>query len=227
MNPELSWQEWFYRITDITNNSYDWYCSWVNTEPIPYDWWTEYDLVSAKAIDNWTFSWWTDIPTETWSIDTNNIIELPAEDIPEETLTNEDDDYWYVLEQEWDDSDYKIEIDDNDLNWDWKWELEQFTDLGEWDVVKLCWWVHEINNNGYVFNNIIDYIDWRKTYNWHMIKIFEKAKKWKKWEYLCVEHRLIWKPKDFLWRIWYKAEDKDKKFYIWGLDVLLYKKKHH
>lgn len=227
MNPDLTWQEWTYKITDITNNTYDWYCSWVASEPIPYDWWENYELVSPEAIDNGTFSWGTDIPSETWSIDTNTIIELPADEIPEETLTEEEDDSWYVLEQEWDDSDYKVELEDEDLDNDGKWEKEEFEDLDDWDVVKMCWWVHEIDNNWYVFNNIIDYVDWKKSYNWHMIKMFEKTKKWKKWEYVCVEHVLVWKPKDFLWRIGYRAEDHDKKFYIGWLEVLLYKKKHH
>lgn len=226
MNPELAWTQWTYLITDITNKSYQWYCSWVEQDPIPLDWWADYTLISSWWIDNGTFSWWTDVPSESGSVDLNNIVELPADELPEEVLNEEDDDHWYVLEQEWDDSDYKIEIEDDDVDWDWRWEREEFeNDMNEWDVVKMCWWVKELDNDGYVFNNIIDYVDWRKSYNWAMIKVFEKEKKWKKWEYVCVEHVLIWKPKDFLWRLWYKAEDKDKKFYIGWLEVFFYKKK--
>lgn len=224
MNPELNWWDWNYQITDINKNSYEWYCDWTWDTPIPEDGWADYELISSWAIINWTFSWWTDIPTETWSIDTNNIIEMPSDELPEEMIEDWSD-HWYVLEQEWDDSDYKIEIEDTDTDWDWKTEKQEFEELWEWDVVKLCWWVNNLDNDWYVFNNIVEYIDGKKSYNWKVINMFEKEKKGKKWTYQCIEHKLIWQPKDFLWRIWYKAEEFNKKFYIWWIEVKFYKKK--
>ncbi|USN57925.1 MAG: hypothetical protein H6767_06270 [Candidatus Peribacteria bacterium] len=49
--------------------------------------------------------------------------------------------------------------------------------MGVGDVVKMCGWVKDLDNNGYIFNNIIEYIDGKKSYNGKLIKMFEKEKK--------------------------------------------------
>lgn len=210
MNPDLQGSDWTYQLTDADGKSVQWYCDWVNTSTIPSDGWSDYTVISSWAITNGNFSGGSGIPTESGSIDTNNIISVPSDELPEEI------DSGYVLEQEGDDSDYKIDIDENQQD-----ELES---LWAWDVIQLCGWVKDLDDDGYVFNNIIDYVDGKRSYNGKLIKMFSKEKKWKVWSYQCVEHMLIWTPNDFLWRVGYNAEASNKKFYIWNLEVKFFKK---
>lgn len=224
MNPDLEGKQWNYQITDIKKNQYFGYCDWTWALPIPEDGGDEYELISSWAITNGNFANGTDIPTESGSVDSNVIIELPIDEIPEE-IVEEGSSTGYVIEQEGDESDYKVEIEDTDTDGDGKTEKEEFEELGVGDVVKMCGWVKNLDNNGYIFNNIVEYIDGKKSYNGKLIKMFEKEKKWEKWEYQCVEHTIIGTPVDFLWRIGYRAESINKKFYMWGLEIKLYKKK--
>lgn len=210
MNPDLQGSDGTYQLTDAQGKSIQWYCDWTWWSAIPVNGWDNYTVISSWAISNGNFSWGNDIPTESGSTDTNNIIDIPTDELPEEI------DSGYVLEQEWDDSDYKVGIDNDQQD-----ELES---LQAWDVIQLCGWVKDLDDDGYVFNNIIDYIDGNRSYNGKLIKMFQKEKKGKVWSYQCVEHVLINQPVDFLWRVGYNAEAANKKFSIWNLEVKFFKK---
>lgn len=228
INEELRNKEWYYQLIDENGHKYEWYCDGLWNELITDS--PDYVLVADDIIENGDFSWGTDILTESGSVDDNTII---PDDIPYEN--DGDDDYqdgeqneedeedngeWendkgHSLHQEWDDSVYKVEVDQDKVD-----------DLNDKEILRICAWVKNKKSGGYIFNNILEYHDGRKEYNGGVKNVEDRYIKGKKWTYQCVERVINGNPKSFVLNLWYKAQVKGKDIYISGVDVKVFKHKN-